>query len=47
MKAPEDQATAGAGAIRKVLAARFGQAGMPDAQLTRDWLKFVRTGELP
>lgn len=47
LKAPEDQATAGAGAIRKVLAARFGQAGMPDAQLTRDWLKFVRTGELP
>ncbi|MGW4528343.1 hypothetical protein [Amycolatopsis sp. NPDC004378] len=46
LKIPENEATAGAGSIRKVLANRFGSAGMPDAQVTRDWLKFNRTGEL-
>jgi hypothetical protein len=36
--------TSGAGSIRKVLAAKFGSAGMESAQQTRDGLRMYRTG---
>jgi hypothetical protein len=43
---PDDEATAGAGAIRKTIAARFGRCGTPDAQATRDALRVFRESDL-
>lgn len=46
LKVQEGKVVAGAESIRKALASRFGSAGIPDAQVARDWLHLNRTGEL-